>query len=127
LLVIGGAVIAPEDSLTEDAAAREPREAIERALKSTGSRSFRVGLALGVIITVAVALLIVQNGESVQLNWLTFDVRAPLWILLMLTLFAGAIVWETTRALWRRGHRLRVNRRNALREVKSSDIGSEPH
>lgn len=109
------------DSPPEDAAASEPRDVVERALRSTGSRSFRVGLVVGAVITVAIALLIVQNGESAQLNWLTFDFSAPLWIMLMLTLLAGAVVWETTRALWRRGHRLRVERRNALREVKSSE------
>ena len=109
------------DSSSEGAAEREPREVIERALKSTGSRSFRAGLVVGAVITVAIALLIVQNGESAQLNWLTFDFSAPLWIMLMLTLLAGAVVWETTRALWRRGHRLRAERRNALREVENSD------
>jgi len=98
-----GVVLVSSDSLSEDAAAREPREVIERALKSSGSRPFRVGLALGAVITVAIALLIIQNGESAQLDWLQFDFRAPLWVMLMLTLLAGAVVWETAKALWRRG------------------------
>lgn len=107
---------------TSDAAAeREPREVIERALK-TGGRPFRVGLIVGAVITVAIALLIIQNGESARLDWLTFDFEAPLWIMLLLTLAAGAVVWETAKMLWHRGRRLRDERRNALREVKNAEI-----
>jgi uncharacterized integral membrane protein len=91
-------------------------------MKSSGTRPFRVGLVVGAIVTVAIALLIIQNGESAQLDWLTFDFKAPLWIMLLLTLGAGAVVWETAKLLWRRGQRLRAERSVALRAVKNAGV-----
>lgn len=107
---------------TSDAAAeRKPHEAGKRALKSSGSRPFRAGLVIGALITLAIALLIIQNGESARLDWLTFDFEAPLWIMLLLTLGAGAVVWETVKMLCHRGRRLRAERRDALRESNKTD------
>ena len=62
----------------------------------------------------AVALLIVQNGESAQLDWLVFDFDAPLWIMLALTFAAGAVVWELGKAAWHHSRRLRAERRTAM-------------
>lgn len=73
--------------------------------------SFRAGLVLGTIVTVAVALLIVQNGESSQLDWLSFEFKTPLWIMLLLTMLAGAIVWEFAKMGYRRGRANRARQR----------------
>ena len=59
-----------------------------------GLRSFPGGFVIGVVVAVAVTLLIIQNGESTQLDWLVFHFQAPLWIMLLLTLAAGGVITE---------------------------------
>jgi uncharacterized integral membrane protein len=92
----------------------DPSDAVVRALKSTRSR-FRTGLILGAVITAAVILLIVSNGESAHLHWLAFTFHARLWLMLLLTAVAGAVVWELVKAGLRRARRLRAQRRDALK------------
>lgn len=65
-------------------------------------RSFRTGFIVGAVVAVAVGLLIVQNSESVQLDWVVFDFEAPLWIMLFVTLVAGGLIAELGRPLIRR-------------------------
>ena len=69
-------------------------ESVARALKSARRTRFRTRLALGVVVTVAIVLLIIQNGRSAHLSWLAFHFSSPLWIMLLLTAAAGAVVWE---------------------------------
>jgi uncharacterized integral membrane protein len=90
-------------------------ELFARPLPTTRRSRFGLGLVVGGVITVAVVLLIIQNGESTQLDWLVFDFEAPLWIMLALTLAAGAVVWELGRAGWHRSRRLRAERRTAIK------------
>jgi uncharacterized integral membrane protein len=52
---------------------------------------------LGALVAVAVTLLIVQNGQSARVNWLSFHFSAPEWIVLFVTAAAGAVVWELAR------------------------------
>jgi len=104
----------PDVGSADEGAASEPMTIVARALKSAQNNPFRIGMALGTIITVAIVLLIVQNGESAQLDWLVFHFRAPLWIMLMLTMAAGAVVWEMSKASWHRSRRLRSERLDTL-------------
>lgn len=80
---------------------------------SFGNRRFRVGLIVAAIVTVGAVLLVVQNGESARLDWLAFHFRTPLWIMLVLTLVAGAVVWEFVKAGWRRSRQHRHERRTS--------------
>ncbi|TMR15663.1 hypothetical protein ETD86_26710 [Nonomuraea turkmeniaca] len=56
------------------------------------SRSFWLGLALGILLAVATALLIVQNGASVALQWLNLHFTAPLWLFLLALAVSGAVL-----------------------------------
>jgi uncharacterized integral membrane protein len=96
-------------------------EGFSRVLKAGGRSPFRVGLIFGSLVMVAIALLIIQNGESAQIDWLAFDFKAPLWIILFVTLISGAIVWELIKVAWQRGRRLRRERRGALAFTKAMD------
>jgi uncharacterized integral membrane protein len=69
---------------------------------------------LGAIVALATALLIAQNRESVQFNWLVFHFTTPLWVMLVLTAIAGSVFWALLRATWRRGRRVNAERRSAL-------------
>lgn len=60
-------------------------------------RPFHTDLLAGALIAIAVALLIVQDGHSVRVNWLVFEFRSPGRIILFVTAAAGAVVWEVVR------------------------------
>lgn len=106
-------MVTPEDTQEPDKSP-DPRETVARALKSTRRNQFRTGLVVGAVVTVAVVLLIIQNGNSAHLNWLAFHFSTPLWIMLLLTAAAGAVVWEVVKAGSRRASRLRSERREAV-------------
>lgn len=65
-------------------------------------RPFHTGVVFGALVAVAVTLLIIQNGQSVRINWVAFHFRAPEWIVLFGTAAAGAVVWELVRLGFRR-------------------------
>lgn len=96
------------------------RDSAGKQLSGAPRDRFRAGVVLGTIVTIAVVLLIVQNGESAQLDWISFHFRMPLWILLSLTAAAGAVVWEIIKIGWRRGRRLRQEQKKALAGAKKS-------
>jgi uncharacterized integral membrane protein len=61
-----------------------------------------------IVLAVAVFLLIVQNSERTRLKWLFFEFTAPVWVMGVATLVAGALGWE----LLKRGrHRRKVKAR----------------
>jgi uncharacterized integral membrane protein len=98
-----------------DAGSTSPRTLRQRLMGRRSVTPFRAGLVLGSIVTIAVVLLIVQNGESTQLDWLAFEFKAPLWIMLILTMVAGAIVWDVAKVAYRRG------RENQRRRERAGD------
>lgn len=101
-----------------------PLELITRAEKLSRHNSFRGGLGVGVIagvvVTVAVALLIIQNAQSTPLHWASFSFTAPLWIFLVLTLAAGLLLGPLAVRLLRRGRRRARERRAALRSAREA-------
>ncbi len=115
---------APADSTPErpeDVANQTPENSAEvamRALKRSLRHPFRLGFVLGGLLSLAAALLVIQNGQSAQISWLWADFSAPLWAVLLLTLVAGGLVWETAKMALRRGRRLRRERREALDRLR---------
>ncbi|MFO7279207.1 MAG: LapA family protein [Thermoanaerobacterales bacterium] len=68
-------------------------------------RAVRLALA-GVAIVVAV-LLVVQNNDRIELNFLVFEVTTRLWVGLLVTLVLGALLGQAAEALWARRRRRR--------------------
>lgn len=95
-------------------------DAVPPAPEPSPRNPFRAGVAFGTVVTIAVGLLIVQNGKSAQLDWLAFHFRAPLWIMLMLTAAAGAVAWQLLKMAWRHGSRIGRERKSALRAAKET-------
>jgi uncharacterized integral membrane protein len=106
---------APEHS--DDVA---PRDLVERAERLSRRNSFRIGLTVGVVVTVAAALLIIQNGASTRLNWGFWSFNAPLWIFLALTLLAGMVLGRVIPFAIRRGRLRARRRREALAQAREA-------
>jgi uncharacterized integral membrane protein len=82
-------------------------------------RGFWAGLVVGAVLVTATMLLIVQNRGWVKMSWLTFSFDAPLWLFLLASALAGAILallavplsrWARARATRRRAARRRLMR-----------------
>jgi uncharacterized integral membrane protein len=97
-------------------------EVIRRGLSSSRSDTFRVGVVIGTLVTIAVVVLIAQNGESARLDWLMFTFSSPLWIMLVLTLLSGAVVWELAKMLWHRSRRIRKEQKDAVRAARDVEL-----
>jgi uncharacterized integral membrane protein len=100
--------------------AQVPPELVARAETLSRRHSFRVGLGVGitagVLLTIAVVLLIIQNAQATPLHWAGFSFTAPLWIFLLLTLAAGLVLGPVALRLIRRGRT--KQRRAALRRAR---------
>jgi uncharacterized integral membrane protein len=81
--------------------------------KADGS-GWNVRRILGVIIALAVLLLIVQNSESVKVRWAFFSFSAPQWLMMLITLIAGALIWE----LIKRNRRQRSPKKGAKNDTE---------
>ncbi len=96
----------------------EPGDLVARAERLSRRNSFWIGLTVGVVVAVAATLLVVQNGRSTRLYWGVFSFDAPLWIFLVLTLVAGAVLGWAVPFLARRARQRRRERRRVLREAR---------
>lgn len=58
-----------------------------------GPSARQLGSLIGVgVIAIALALLVAQNGDRQQVTWLVFDGDFPLWIVILGSAVAGAIL-----------------------------------
>ncbi|MEP7054193.1 MAG: LapA family protein [Actinomycetota bacterium] len=91
------------------------RRALADDLRSIEKRRpFRWGLLVGALATVAAALLIVQNGHSTGVRWLWFSFEMPQWLLLVVTLVIGGVVWEAAKLAWHRARSRAADRQQTL-------------
>jgi len=57
------------------------------------------------IVGVALAAFVVQNTNDTDVSWLVFDESAPLWIVIVVSAVAGAILSEAAGWMIRRSRR----------------------
>lgn len=91
---------------------------LKQSILEERSGAFWIGTTFGALLAIATTLLIVQNSESADLDWLWFNFTAPLWLLLFLSALSGAILSRLIPPIWRRVRSrtaTRGNGRSALR------------
>ena len=97
----------------------EPVEASDRAVAEElrvvrVGRGFRLGVAVGGMVAVAVVLLVAQNGHRTSVEWLWLDFHAAVWLLLVTTFLGGMIVAEAGRLAIRSARARSAGRRQAV-------------
>ena len=70
-------------------------------------RSIPPGMVLAVLLVVALIFFVVQNGDQVAFEWLIFDMKGPLWVVILVAAVAGAVVNEVIGFVRRRRRRRR--------------------
>ncbi len=81
----------------------------EEQIIDEGGLSLRqkLNLTATAILGVALALFIVQNTDSQQINFLSFDPDMPIWLLVLGSAAVGALLAVVGGAMWRRKRRNR--------------------
>jgi uncharacterized integral membrane protein len=99
-----------------DEAGRDRSRALRSDLDEVGrarpERAFNVGATLGILLTVAAVIFVVQNNRATDFEWLWLDFSLPLWIVLVGTLVVGALLVLSALAVHHRRRR-RISRRRA--------------
>lgn len=105
---------------------QDVEELVENAKKLTNDSRFRTGIAVGAVITVAIAVFIFQNGDSTDLEYLWVDFNIPLWLGLLAAFAAGSVAAPLFGWSWRRHRRIRRERKQAERQIAQAerDLGA---
>jgi uncharacterized integral membrane protein len=101
---------------TEDKGAR-------REFRGTG---LYWSLVLSLIVAVAILIGIIQNLQSVQLNYLVWNLSTPLIVVLLVTIFASVLLTALVGVAWRHRRRRQLTDREELRGLRgrTSDTAS---
>lgn len=93
---------------------------VEVADRSVRGHGLVRGFVLGFILCAAMAVFIVQNTSSTEVDWLWLDFEARLWALLLVAFLAGLIAGPLLIAGWRRAARERTQRQRLVDRFKKS-------
>ncbi len=105
----GGSSVPPDPSAQE----------VSTGLRALGRRRpFRLGMAVGMVAALGAALLVIQNGQSVRVEWLWLDLDLPQWVLLTTTLAIGAFVGQIGRVAAIRSRARAADRRTIVRSAR---------
>jgi len=80
----------------------------DESVEQTEKRGLPGGLVLAALVAVGLAAFVLQNTDSTPVNWLMFDGSAPLFIVILGSAVAGAVLSEA--AGWMIRRRRRRNR-----------------
>jgi uncharacterized integral membrane protein len=125
-----------DDAVPPPAALDQPESgALERDVdeveRGSPERAFNVGVTVGIVVTVAAVIFVLQNRQSSRFDWLWLDFELPLWIALLGAVGVGVVLVLTILAVHAR-HRRRVRRRRDAagrlrRAVARNRPPPEPH
>jgi uncharacterized integral membrane protein len=105
----GGAVDTEGRSLTHD---------VDEVERGRPERSFNVGATLGILVTVAAVIFVLQNRQSTTFDWLWLDFDLPLWTALVGAVGVGIVLVLTILAVHARRRRRIRRRRDAAGRLR---------
>jgi uncharacterized integral membrane protein len=109
---------------------RSLRSDLHEVAGARPERAFNVGAVLGIVLTVAAVVFVVQNSGATDFEFLWFDFSLPLWTVLVGTLAVGVLLTLAAFGLHRRRRR-RIGRREEAtgrleRALTTDDPDPEP-
>lgn len=115
---MGDSARQPDTTTKKDIVSGDVSGLVEAAEKAAGSHALARGFVLGVVVTGAMALFIVQNTAAVGFEWLWIDFDADLWLVLLVTFAAGLLAGPLLLAGWRRSAREQERRKRLVAKFK---------
>jgi uncharacterized integral membrane protein len=77
-----------------------------------------VALVIGVVVTVLAIIIAIQNTDDVDVDFLAWDVEAPLVAVILAAAVAGVLFDEILGLFWRRRRRHHLAERAELRRLR---------
>jgi uncharacterized integral membrane protein len=97
---------------------------LEEVQQGKPERAFNIGVTVGVLLTAAAAIFVLQNRQSTTFDWLWFDFELPLWAALVGGVLVGVVLVVTILAV-RVRHQRRIGRRRSAAERLRHALGRD--
>jgi uncharacterized integral membrane protein len=101
---------APAPAAADDPEGGSLERDVDEVERGRPERAFNVGVTVGIVVTVAAVIFVLQNRQSTTFDWLWLDFELPLWIALLGAVGVGVVLVLTILAV-RARRRWRIRRR----------------
>jgi uncharacterized integral membrane protein len=99
---------------------------VDEVERGSPERAFDVGVTVGILVTVAAVIFVLQNRQSTTFDWLWLDFELPLWIALLGAVGVGVVLVLTILAVHARRRRRIRRRREAAGRLRSAVARARP-
>ena len=125
-----GSAAEPERKAEPERESRRDRSDLTRDLdevqRGRPERAFNVGAVVGIVLTVAAAIFVIQNNQTTEFDWLWFDFELPLWTALLGAVGVGIVLIVVLFAVHDRRQRRIGRRRDAAGRLRRELSPREP-
>jgi uncharacterized integral membrane protein len=99
---------------------------VDEVERGNPERAFNVGVTVGIVVTVAGVIFVLQNRQSTTFDWLWLDFELPLWIALLGAVGVGVVLMLTIVAVHARRRRRVRRRRDAAGRLRRAVARRRP-
>jgi uncharacterized integral membrane protein len=99
---------------------RVPADDSQQSEAPVRGAGFSATLAVGIALTVLVIVLALQNTESARIEFLAWEARTPLVVIILVAALAGVVFDELAGLFWRRHRRRQIAQRSELERLRSA-------
>jgi uncharacterized integral membrane protein len=99
---------------------------VDEVERGSPERAFDVGVTVGIVVTVAAVIFVLQNRQSTTFDWLWLDFELPLWIALLGAVGVGVVLVLTILAIHARRRRRVRRRRDAAGRLRRAVARDRP-
>jgi uncharacterized integral membrane protein len=99
---------------------------VDEVERGRPERAFNVGVTIGIVVTVAAVIFVLQNRQSTTFDWLWLDFELPLWIALLGAVGVGVVLVLTILAVHARRRRRIGRRRDAAGRLRRAVARGRP-
>jgi lipopolysaccharide assembly protein A len=99
---------------------------VDEVERGRPERAFDVGVTVGIVVTVAAVIFVLQNRRSTTFDWLWLDFELPLWIALLGAVSVGVVLVLTILAVRARRRRRIRRRRDAAGRLRRAVARGRP-
>jgi uncharacterized integral membrane protein len=117
---------APEPAAPDESMSGSLERDVDEVERGRPERAFNVGVTVGIVVTVAAVIFVLQNRQSTRFDWLWLDFELPLWIALLGAVGVGVVLVLTILAVHARRRRRVRRRRDAAGRLRRAVARDRP-
>jgi uncharacterized integral membrane protein len=117
---------APEPATLHEPVTGSLERDVDEVERGRPERAFNVGVTVGIVVTVAAMIFVLQNRQSTTFDWLWLDFELPLWIALLGAVGVGVVLVLTILAVHARRRRRIGRRRDAAGRLRRAVARGRP-